>query len=318
MTRATIPPKRPPRKPRLDITADKLRAVLDYDPATGVFTWRPRAVSSREAWRWNANFADKIAGYAQPDGRRSIVVFGSRCYEPNLAWLHVTGEWPDYPLRHVNGNFSDNRFANLRCVAPLPSRKLPRLNDLTAAEVRELLHYNPDTGLFTWKQRSPIIDRQVGTWNTKWAGKPTGVRLDSGHVALTIFNRRYLAHRIAWLYMKGEWPTDYIDHINGIPHDNRFANLRPATHAQNIYNSVIAGNNAGGVNSSGYRGVRLHRASGLWHAQIGHEGRSISLGYWKTPELGDAAYRTAERLLRGKWVARDRERGNSPLSIAED
>lgn len=202
-------------------------------------------------------------------------------------------------------------MADSRIPSPLRLRKVGRA--LTAEQVRSLVHYDPEAGTFTWLPRAEV-DGNMRTWNTKWAGKRTGITLnDMGYPTIGIFDQRYLAHRIAWLYMTGHWPAQCIDHINMDRTDYRFANLREATNAENHYNRVIQSNN-----KAGHLGVYLHKRSGMWHALITHDGRKISLGYFHSPELASVAYRTAERLIRGKWVARDRERGNAPLAIEFD
>lgn len=121
---------------------------------------------------------------------------------------------------------------------------------ITATRLRELLHYDPETGLFTWK-----VARQ-GTRAGAFAGA-----LNHGYLRITIDWRHYPAHRLAWLYMTGEWPADLIDHINLVSDDNRFVNLRQATRAQNMHNSARPR-----TNTSGVKGVS--RYAGRWKAQI--------------------------------------------------
>jgi hypothetical protein len=94
--------------------------------------------------------------------------------------------------------------------------------------------------------------------------------------------------------------------------DNRFVNLREATHSENHYNRTIQSNNKAGL-----KGVYFHKFSKRWHALITHEGRKISLGYYATPELASAVYRGAEKILRGVWSDVDREKGKTPLTIYE-
>lgn len=93
-----------------------LRQCIDYDPITGVFTWRPRAWAMAV---WNARYADTVAGNIAPTGYRQISVkFPGRISRPylahRLAWLHVTGLWPKRDIDHKNGRQDDNRFENLR------------------------------------------------------------------------------------------------------------------------------------------------------------------------------------------------------------
>src|SRR4029450_2313606 len=118
------------------------------------------------------------------------------------------------------------------------------MTELTAERLRELLDYDPETGDFTWKVNRRCVR----------SGSVAGnVNCVDGYCYIGVDARRYHAHRLAWLYIKGAWPNDQIDHINGNKADNRFANLRQATHSQNQANGGRYSNNA-----SGYNGVTLH------------------------------------------------------------
>jgi hypothetical protein len=149
---------------------------------------------------------------------------------------------------------------------------------LTAAEVRRLLRYEPDTGTFFWR---------VDTRNTA-AGDIAGSRQSRGYWHIKINRHLYMAHRLAWLYVTGEWPVGHIDHINGNRSDNRFANLRIATNSENAWNSRIRVNNA-----CGYKGVHYKRRLNKFVAQNNVSGRVHHLGVFKTAAEAHAAYRKA-------------------------
>jgi HNH endonuclease/AP2 domain len=158
-------------------------------------------------------------------------------------------------------------------------RKRPRL---TRARLRELLHYDEDTGEFRWWKR-------VG--NEACLG---GV---AGYVRICILGRTYRAHQLAWLYVKGRWGRPLIDHRDGDSTNNRWSNLRRATLSQNSANSRRPRNN-----TSGYKGVMLCRESGRWLARISKDGRKIYLGMFATPEAAHDAYVAAARKLFGEFA----------------
>lgn len=123
--------------------------------------------------------------------------------------------------------------------------------------LRELLDYNPETGAFVWKVLSS--GRRFELRNKKYAGRIAGCRHVSGYIEIRIDGVTYKAHRLAWLYMTGGWPRNEIDHANLCRSDNRWVNLREATHAQNQANRPARSTSAlqlKGVtkNGSGYRG----------------------------------------------------------------
>jgi hypothetical protein len=155
--------------------------------------------------------------------------------------------------------------------------------NLTAARLRELLSYDPETGVFIC-----LVHRG----KKKRAGMQDGLADKNGYRAIEIEKRRYRAHRLAWLYMTGEWPTDFIDHINGIKTDNRFCNLRDVTHTVNMQNMRKPTIN----NSTGYLGVHPGY-KGWFKAQINVDGEKLYLGKFKTAEEASEAYLKARREL---------------------
>src|ERR1700732_3139945 len=110
-----------------------------------------------------------------------------------------------------------------------------RINpNLTAEQLRTVLDYDPETGVFRWRWRGDV-PRYV---NSRDAGKVAGwtSRESTGHMKVTLNGGSYFLHRIAWLYMTGTWPQFEVDHIDGNPSNNAWANLRDATHRQNSHN----------------------------------------------------------------------------------
>lgn len=155
---------------------------------------------------------------------------------------------------------------------------------LTCEVVKNLLTYDEATGDFYWKVKpsGPVK-----------AGSKAGVITPYGYVMIRIFGRKYCAHRLAWLYVNGEWPSKYIDHINGQRSDNRIANLRQATKGENSQNTYKPRRN----NKSKFLGVSLHKSSNKWVAQISIDYKKINLGLFETPELAHEAYVYAKRNL---------------------
>lgn len=155
--------------------------------------------------------------------------------------------------------------------------------DLTAERLRELFHYNPDTGIFTRRVKtcnSIPIDSPVGSLNKK-----------DGYLRVKIDFRSYSLHRLAWLYTYGSFPVEMVDHRNGIGTDNRIANLREVTRAGNLQNQRKAQRNS----RSGLLGV--YPNSGKWRAVISTNGVSKALGNFETKELAYEAYLAAKRVM---------------------
>jgi hypothetical protein len=160
---------------------------------------------------------------------------------------------------------------------------------LTAERLRELLDYDPETGVFT---------RRVDAGSRGKAGSVAGgYHSRGGYLEIGIDGRVYYSHRLAILYVTGEWPTAHVDHINNVKDDNRFANLREATKAQNATNSKRRSDN-----TSGFKGVGYDPRRRRWVARIRYGGRTTCLGRFKTPDAAHAAYRAAAQELHGEFA----------------
>lgn len=155
--------------------------------------------------------------------------------------------------------------------------------ELTAERLRELLHYNPETGLFT---------QRVVRQGVKAAGIRAGTINARGYVMVSLDNRKYSAHRLAWLYVTGSWPSSELDHRDGVPHNNRFSNLREVTRSQNLQNRRLSKSN-----SSGFRGVYWNKRAKQWHSQIRCNKKRIHLGFYDTASEAYAAYLAAAARL---------------------
>ena len=157
---------------------------------------------------------------------------------------------------------------------------------VTAEEVRRLLAYDPDTGIFVWKVDRGIVRAGDIAGRTQKIGR-------TEYVYITVSIRQYRAHRLAWLYVHGEWPRHLIDHINGIGSDNRICNLREATNAQNMQapNVRLMSNN-----KSGHAGVTFHKDRQEWRATICVQQKRIFIGRFDTMEAAAEARAKAKKI----------------------
>jgi hypothetical protein len=163
---------------------------------------------------------------------------------------------------------------------------------ITQSELKEVLDYNPDTGVFTWIKS---IGRRVK------AGDVAGSKNDRGYIRIEIKGKCYKAHRLAHLYMTGTFPENFIDHINHIKDDNRWTNLRDATKSQNQANQPKPK-----TNTSGYKGVV--RCRNKWRATIHYMNKTIHIGSYNTPQEAAEAYKKKAIELSGKFAyTRDNE-----------
>lgn len=162
--------------------------------------------------------------------------------------------------------------------------------NLTAERLRELLHYDPETGVFTWRVRRGMAV----------AGSVAGNLNRNGYVNIFVDGRQYKAHRLAWLFVYGEFPSADIDHINGVRNDNRIFNLRDVTTSVNMMNQRRARSD----NKLGLLGVHVrtpekphYKISKPYRAIIYVSGKSVSVGDFATAEEAHAAYLEAKRRL---------------------
>jgi hypothetical protein len=150
------------------------------------------------------------------------------------------------------------------------------------------LSYDPATGHFMWRQRRG--GRAV-------AGAEAGSINNRGYRWICIDGCLYLAHRLAWLYVYGVWPSAEIDHIDGDPANNRLANLREATRAENGRNLRRRADN-----TSGAKGVCFEKSVGRWRASINVNGSQRHLGYFNTVKDATAAYDAAALRHHGEFA----------------
>lgn len=157
---------------------------------------------------------------------------------------------------------------------------------LTVDRLRELLDYDPETGVFVWR-----VDK-----GRSKKGKAAGYIDRRGYRKITIDGAVYAAHRLAWFYVHGEWPGE-LDHINLNKVDNRIDNLREATRTQNYANRPALR-----ISASGVKGVSWHKKTGKWVAQISASHRKYHLGLFETKGEAAKAYEEAARRHFGEFA----------------
>lgn len=148
------------------------------------------------------------------------------------------------------------------------------MSNLDSKRLKELLDYNPKTGIFTWKQ-SKYQPYRIGT--------VAGCKNKSGYIVINI-GKLYYAHRLAWLYVYEYWPESIIDHINMIKNDNRIENLRCVTISQNAQNRKT-------------QGFTKPKQTKKWSSSITVNRVRKHIGYFDTPELAHQAYIEAKKIF---------------------
>lgn len=153
--------------------------------------------------------------------------------------------------------------------------------------VKQLLNYDPDTGVFTWL---------VSNGRRK-SGSVAGSFESNGYLQIKIDGIQYMAHRIAWIYMYGCWPDGMLDHKDRNKINNRIENLRIATPQQNQQNHGLSSRNKSGV-----KGVCWHKERGKWLAQINIGRKNIHIGRFDDLELAELVSSEARAKYFGEFA----------------
>ena len=157
------------------------------------------------------------------------------------------------------------------------------MSELSVQYVRDRLSYCPESGEFRWKSHryKRLIGKQAGTY------------VSCGYLSISLFKKRRLAHRLAWLIMTGSMPEDQIDHIDGDPSNNKWSNLRPASQSENNQNRAKGG--ARSDNPSRFIGVYWVKGRSVWCAKIKIPGgKRLYLGSFSSEEEAADAYAKAK------------------------
>lgn len=225
---------------------DKIRDFFRYDPETGdlFYTSNNKKV----------NISPNSYGMIMINLRNHSLGISSIAAH-NLVWWLQTGEKPKVSsVRAVNKDFTDLRWKNLqKRVKTVPKKSLGSLDSekiMTLEDILSLVTYVPDTGEFYWKRRFSG-SREDKIFNSQFSGKKCGYKCGNGYIKITFLNKyRIYSHRLVWFVETGEWPDEYIDHIDHDRSNNTFTNLRQATHLENCRNR-----SAYPISTTGYTGV---------------------------------------------------------------
>lgn len=159
------------------------------------------------------------------------------------------------------------------------SNPLPALND-----VRAVLDYNSETGLFVWRARG------FAKFDNKYAGRPALTANSHGYRVGLVLGKRVLAHRLAFLMANGREPVGEVDHINGVRSDNRAVNLREVSASENRRNARLSQRN-----TSGAIGVIWRADKRCWCAQMTLGNSHRHLGYFDSFDAAVTRRVQAER-----------------------
>jgi hypothetical protein len=158
---------------------------------------------------------------------------------------------------------------------------------LTHERLTELLAYDAERDVFRWRTSRRGVS----------AGQVAGCVRGDGYRVIGIDGHPYLAHRVAWFYVHGEWPHANLDHADLSRSSARLDGLRPATKSQNAANSPLGRNN-----TSGAKGVTWERRRQKWKAQIKVNYRNIFLGEFASKDDARAAYAAAAQKYFGEYA----------------
>lgn len=159
---------------------------------------------------------------------------------------------------------------------------------ITQERLKQILHYNPDSGSWTWIQSIGTIPE----------GTQAGCIRPDGYLAIRIDGIQYLSSRLAFLYMNGSFPKMFIDHKNRVRNDDRWCNLRECNNSQNQMNKGLQRNN-----KSGIPGVYFYKQKNKWVANIRKDGKTIYLGIFDSKYDAIECRKKAEIQLFGEYAS---------------
>ena len=172
--------------------------------------------------------------------------------------------------------------------------------------LRQLLRYEPETGKLFWLHRTQqefdtlgrfSVEHKCNWWNAMYANTEASTLSHRGYYRIRLKRRDYSSHRVIWAMVTGSWPDMMVDHINRIPSDNRWVNLRLATPTQNHWNRSKSEGK-----SSCYKGVLWSKSDSIWRSSISVYGKPHPLGEFSTQEKAAQAYDAAAKKHFGDYA----------------
>ncbi|EJK6151450.1 HNH endonuclease [Salmonella enterica] len=198
-----------------------------------------------------------------------------------LEAMKATGNMPD----------TDAFLAEVTQEAVEPLKKeiegLKKQLLMSVGDIRDLIDYNPENGVLTAKVN----------FSGRQAGSVIGSQTWQGYYAFSLFGKKCFAHRLAWLLHYGEWPSQPIDHINGIKTDNSIRNLRLCSLSQNQFNKPTQKNNTTGV-----KGVYWNKRDKRYVASVQFNGKKYSAGHHKDIDSAKEAVMKLREKLAGEFT----------------
>ncbi|EEA8306567.1 HNH endonuclease [Salmonella enterica subsp. enterica serovar Rubislaw] len=167
---------------------------------------------------------------------------------------------------------------------------------ITQERLKEVIKYNPETGIFTWNVNHKRVIK----------GSVAGHKYSTGYIRISIDGVQYRAQRLAWLYMTGRMPENQIDHINRVRDDNRFVNLRDVPHFVNQMNKGSYPDMS--KKNRGLRGVcKVKNCKNRWAARVMFQNKSINIGCFGSPEEAHEAYCKKIIEIHGEYFHHDND-----------
>lgn len=283
----------------VELTQENLMKQVNYNPELGEFRRITKTSTTDIKYIIPRKSKDEYTYF------RVMCPSSKKVSAQHLAWLYVYGVWSTKFIFHLNGDKSDNRISNLvefsrHEYSELNNTKgrVKKFNPNPTNKILNKIHYN--------LTQSMLLDRfryedgnLIRLSDNKIAGT---ISKTDGYVYIRVHGvvNRFVAHRLIWLYHHGEWPKEFIDHIDRNPSNNRIENLRECTQQENMQNTPMKCNNY-----SKLKGVHYIKKTNKYYSKISVNGKRISLGYYFTAEEASKVYNDAAKFYFGDFYNKD-------------